>query len=203
MAGLAVGCITALCGLLYVARKKGGRLVWGVPVVLVAGIVLAFVAVAHSDAFSGLLGDIEEKIALRTDKGIDFASDRITMWKGGVDILSKHLLWGVGANDYVFYSFAKNGTTARMAYSVHNDALQMFVEFGVLGGLFLLSLIICGLLRVLRGTNRGVFEICFFVGVAVVFAVSFFDMPFRTPNVVWSMFGITAALLAEKDSRAD
>ncbi len=202
MIGLAVGGITAFGGLLYVARKRCCRgFGWGILSVLVVGIVLTFVAATYSNAVSGLLGDIEEKIAMRTDKGMDFASDRIAMWKGGVQILSKHWLWGVGANDYVFYSFAKNGTTARMAYSVHNDALQMFVEFGVVGGLVLLCLIIYGLFRVLRGTNRGVFEICFFVVVAVIVAVSFFDMPFRTPNVVWSMFGITAALLAERNSR--
>lgn len=204
MAGLAVGGIAAVCGLLYVARKRGRRgFGWGILSVLVVGIVLSFVAAAHSDAVSELLGDVREKIALRTDKGVDFASDRIAMWKGGVDILSKHRLWGVGANDYVFYSFTKSGAGTRMAYSVHNDVLQMFVEFGVLGGLALLCLIICGVFRVLRGTNRGVFEICFFAGVAVIFAVSLFDMPFRTPNVVWSIFGITAALLAERKFRSD
>ena len=154
-----------------------------------------------------LINKIERKIESNLHE-----NDRIVLWGKSIDILKNNKCWGVGANNFIFYSYQYDDkyytkkhphrTSKSIAYSVHNDLLQFMCEFGIIGTLILLTGIIYYLTQTIKNIRSNYLYINILLGIITIAIISLFDMPFQLINVS-TLFFIYCAIIHYKPTQTN
>ncbi|MGI5502813.1 O-antigen ligase family protein [Lentzea sp. CA-135723] len=168
VAGLIAGALVSL--------PRAGK--WVVPgVVLAAGAVVA-AAVVFAD-----------RLATR----ISFSSpDRSQAADAAFDLVAQQPLAGTGPGQAILF-FVRGNDDARVMRYVHNEYLQVLVEFGVVGLVLALAVIGAVLVRMWGGKRSTPLHAGAFAAVVVVLVHSGFDFLWHLP-VVLIVAGLCAGL---------
>lgn len=185
--------------------RPAARLRWAAATV-VAGLLLYFAVRGSGGA--AIHGEFSVKRPPRTqlipawqNVNLDL-SDRPVLWGAAWRMIQAHPGFGVGG--WGFRHLAAfhlppdeqrkwNWNVGRS--NVHCDPLQFLAEFGLAGsGLMLLALgaLLAPLFR--TGARRGALFTFVVLGLAMVFAFSWIDLPFRCPAIFWTWTALLAAL---------
>lgn len=127
-------------------------------------------------------------------RGLD-SSGRLLEWQVAWQLFQDHWLMGVGAGNYAGAAFAKHvelgiASPPGLFLHSHNSVLQLLVEFGLLGGLWLLVMVamaVLGLWHALRQRER-------ILAVSILLAFAIYGM-FEFPLWMMSFFILNLLLL--------
>ena len=145
--------------------------------------------------FEKIKTDIKSEFVTTISELNSEESTRPFIWKKAICTLKTHRLWGIGANNFIFYSnFINKKGRCVVAYSAHSDPLQLFVEFGIIGGIIILTLFCYGMIIIYNRLHTNKIGMFCYMGICYVLAISFFDMPFQQINVALLIFGTIASL---------
>lgn len=137
-------------------------------------------------------------------------SIRALMWKATGRMIEAHPLTGVGAGAWEVHAplYQNAGSQLETDFYAHNEILQLFAEYGLVGWLFLLSLIGYLVLAALKTwTNQTVeakreapLRAFTLASLLVLLLVSNAGFPWRLATT-GAMFALSLAILAASDSR--
>jgi O-antigen ligase len=122
-------------------------------------------------------------------------------WKAALDITHEYPLFGIGGQGFryfvPFYSEPDKAASLSSASGgqVHNDFLHALCEWGWIGVSAWLVLLLIPLLRLVPGTLSGRELITFTLpGVICVYLHSLWDLPFRSPAVLFHTLAVVCGL---------
>jgi len=91
-----------------------------------------------------------------------YAYERINIWKASLKMLRDHPIWGIGLGMYRNYADQYNfpvegqvGRYGKVAWSAHNDVLQVGVELGVMGLVLLGGIAVLILYQGVKKASKG------------------------------------------------
>ena len=190
---------------LIASRNMGSSVIISILVVSLMGLG-AYMMVQQVDfeAIKNRFGDVEATIE-NADKDPRAISSKAT-WDMTKDKV--WLGWGAGSFRYIFpiyqqnypelfyqYYHKKRGWIGRRVYHyAHNDILQFWAEYGVIGCSLLLLTFASLLISMASSIRHSAFSILFLlVGVATITAHSFFEFILNSPAYWVAMIGLLCA----------
>lgn len=193
---------TALMGLLAIGLNGAGARLRGVskPALAVLLVVLAVLLL--------IAAPIMKKMVSR---GVD--EGRVAIWKGSIEMLSGHPVFGVGGGAYAvaFPPYKTPDLKYTTPVHAHNDYLEVGAEYGATGGLVVLlglAGIAVALSRGMRQRNDGPGAAFVAGSAAVLFAIAVHaavDFPMQIPAIAIAAATILGAALrvATRPASAD
>lgn len=208
LVGGALGIVVYVFGCFYISVKYGHN-----PAMLVfkgvvfAAVLIGFVYVSIFIASPTIVDKLKSETKAKIEKRIhpeeneNLISDRILIWNRGIETFLKNKMWGVGANNFVYYSYdiywsKQKSYNVDISYSTHSDFIQLLTEFGLFGGIYVFLASIIGLGFVLKKSVDSTMKSVSLMGVFLVLLISFFDCTFQLTNVVLVIFGIIAVIVS-------
>lgn len=196
-AGTALG-IAAFAGTVLAARaprNRGLRLSLLIAALVVAALPLLSVGAAPlAERFS------------RAEEDFFSPGGRATVWRDTVRLAAASPIVGSGLGAFAEAYPAVRSPEVRAHYThAHNDWLQAAAEGGVLGGAFLLAVLLPALGRLPRAAfgRQGPVVAGFALGLAAFAAHAAIDFPARIPAVVAAAIAAGAVVLAGRDRPED
>ena len=126
---------------------------------------------------------------------------RIRQFPSAIAIIGDYPLFGAGGGAYqwlapLHVAEEDSAILAGMgALYVHCDPLQFLCEFGFVGGLCLVAIIVLLFYACLRNINKqSVISIWILVGLGIIVIHSFADLPFRNPAILYEWAVLLTAL---------
>nr|WP_320013642.1 O-antigen ligase family protein [uncultured Desulfobacter sp.] len=169
--GAALGLVFIFMAFWLTSNKKQLTVLFGIPIAVMGSIVL----------FSTNLG--ERFLSLGSMNQILTKNLRIITWRGGFDLGSDHIFFGVGPGNFLY----KIGEYAQRVkyHSAHNIAIDIFAESGVVGfliyGILIFSVLTLCFKLSIAGCNssRFVFMAIFaHLGVGMFLSQTMMVLPF-------------------------
>ncbi len=137
-------------------------------------------------------------------------SVRLVMWKATGRIIEKRFLTGVGAGSWEadIPLYQNEGSQLETDYYVHNEILQLLAEYGLVGWLFLITLLsylLYAAWRTIRaktpdGQAEAPWRAMTLVSVLAFLIVSNAGFPWRLASTA-ALFAVCLAILAASDAR--
>lgn len=136
---------------------------------------------------------IDERLFSLAGRGMD-GSSRLIEWQIALELLRDHPWFGVGVGNYAGQAFAKHvelgipSSAAALFLHSHSSPLQLLVELGVPGGLWLVALALLGGVHFWRASaqKERILPLCILMAFAVygLFEFPLWMMPFLVLNLL-------------------
>lgn len=125
--------------------------------------------------------------------------ERLVYYKDAMKIIEKNVLFGVGAKGWL-YNYEDIQSYKYASTEVHNYALQIFIDNGIIGFLLLLVIIVYAIIKILKRKNITEIDIAFIL--LTLHALVDFDLSFYVIIVMWLVL-FTLTIQKDKDITCD
>lgn len=123
--------------------------------------------------------------------------ERFVYYKDALKIIQKNVLFGIGAKGWQ-YNYEDIQSYTYSTTEVHNYALQVFIENGIIGFLLLVIIIVYAIFKISKRKNINEKDLAFIL--LSLHAVLDFDLSFYVTLVIWVLL-LTMVLSKEKSNK--